>query len=66
MLTSAFLSEDDVFRLTGRVRFRAQREALDRLGIAYIASADGRPLVRESALDGRKTRREPRWDLISQ
>ena len=34
-----FLSADDLHRLTGRKRFKAQRLALDRLGIRYVAAS---------------------------
>jgi hypothetical protein len=63
---SAFLTAADVFRLTGRRRFKAQREALDRLGIRYTTSAKGEPLVRPDALDGAKrpARNRARWDRI--
>lgn len=59
-----FLQRIDIERLTGKVRFGAQRRALDALGIAYRIAATGEPLVREDDLDGRK-RREPKWNRIA-
>ena len=49
-----FLPAADVVRLTGgRERFSAQRRALDRMGIRYTVAANGEPLVRVDALDGK-------------
>ena len=64
-----FLSADDLHRLTGRKRFKAQRLALDRLGIRYVAASSGEPLVRAGDLDaaGRPAHRQQpghRWDRI--
>ena len=62
-----FLPRDAVERMTKRRRFKAMRRALDRLGIRYTPAADGEPLVREDALDGkRRTERNsgPRWERI--
>lgn len=42
-----FLTAAEVVRLTGRVRFKAQRRILDGLGIRYIVAGTGEPLVRE-------------------
>lgn len=63
-----FLPAADVVRLTGgRERFSAQRRALDRMGIRYTVAANGEPLVRVDALDGKPRaaqRSGPRWELI--
>ncbi len=64
---SAFLSPADLVRLTRRKRPGAQRRRLDELGIRYIPSAAGEPLVRPEWLDerGRPAQRSRhRWDLI--
>jgi hypothetical protein len=62
---SAFLDTEDVQRITGCVRYTAQRRKLAKLGIAYIVAANGEPLVRPEALDAKpRTERNigPRWD----
>lgn len=64
-----FLTAADVERLTGKVRFSAQRRALDRLGVRYKVADTGEPLVLVDALDspGTKARNVgPRWDRIAQ
>lgn len=43
---SEFLSEDDIRKLTGRVRRSKQMEELDRKGIAYDTNARGELVVR--------------------
>jgi hypothetical protein len=63
-----FLSVDEVVRLTGKLRYSAQRRALNRLGIRYTTAATGEPLVRIEALDpsGSKARNKgPHWDKIT-
>lgn len=40
MTASIFLSREDLKRLTGKMRFSAQRRALDRLRIKYLKAAD--------------------------
>lgn len=65
-----FLSREAVKRLTGgKVKYHAQRAALDRLGIRYTRTETGEPLVRESDLDAPSKRGVrnvgPRWDLIN-
>jgi hypothetical protein len=62
---SAFLSAEDVQRLTGKVRFAAQRRALDRLRIRYRTAANGEPLVSVATLDESPRRgrnHEPNWE----
>lgn len=66
---SAFLTREDVARLTKRTRYTAQRRVLSRLGYQYDVAADGEPLVRTSALDAapKKARNAgPRWDRIGE
>lgn len=63
----AFLTADEVYRLTKRQKFAAQRRALDELGIRYTQAVDGEPLVRPSDLDGTAPKgrnRGPHWDRI--
>ena len=63
-----FLARQDRRRLTGKIRFGAQRLALDRLGVRYTIAATGEPLVRRSSLDGVQgsaRNRKPRWDLFN-
>lgn len=63
-----FLPRADVQRLTGKVKFSAQRRALDELGIRYTQAATGEPLVRPEALDGKgkaARNRGPRWELLN-
>lgn len=63
---SAFLSAEEVRRMTGKARYSAQRRALDRLHVPYHAAATGEPLVRWDTLDEppRKRRNGPRWDRL--
>lgn len=63
-----WLDTDDLRRLTGRMRFTAQRRALDRMAIPYTLTADGEPLVRADYQDHNPKparAREPRWDRIA-
>lgn len=65
---SAFLTADDVARLTARKKFSAQRRKLDELGIRYTEAANGAPLVRPADLDASRAgarNRGPRWDKIA-
>lgn len=67
-MTVLFLTADELARLTGRVRYSAQRKALDGLGIRYVRAATGEPLVRADALDepaGPARNRSPRWDRLN-
>lgn len=62
-----FLSPDDLHRLTGKRRHKAQSRALTALGIRFIVAATGEPLVRAADLDdtGKPAqRRGHRWDRI--
>lgn len=71
---SAWLTSDELRRLTGRTRYTAQRRELERRKVKYVASSSGEPLVRpDDAFDGsaikaqspRSARHtEPRWDRI--
>ena len=51
--TSAFLSREDLVRLTSKVRFKAQCKALDTLGIRYSKAWSGEPLVLKTRLTRR-------------
>ncbi len=65
---TAFLAPADVARITKKVRYSAQRRALERLGYKFTLAADGEPLVRADALDGKAAparNRGPRWDLLN-
>lgn len=64
-----FLSGAEVIRLTGKLRYSAQRRALNKLGIRYTTAATGEPLVRLEALDPPNSRgrsKGPHWDKIAQ
>lgn len=58
---------ETVRRITKRKRYAAQRRRLDALGIRYLPAADGEPLVRPEALDGKpaRARNGPRWHLLN-
>lgn len=69
MIESLFLTAAELHRLTGKHRFKAQREVLEAMGIRFVPAATGEPLVRADDLDGgerRERNRGPRWDRISQ
>ena len=68
---SLFLEPAEVYRMTGKRRYSAQRRALDSLGVRYIVAKSGEPLVRASDLDSDldeagkpKQSRGHRWDRI--
>lgn len=64
----SWLATQELRRLTCRVRFSAQRRALERMAIPYATTADGEPLVRADYQDHNPKparTREPRWDRIS-
>lgn len=44
-MREAFLTRDDVRRLTGRARFSAQVRALERMRIPHRVNAAGEPIV---------------------
>ena len=67
-MSDRFLTAAELHRLTGAVRYSAQRRALDRRRIRYVPAESGEPLVRLSALDrdAPKARAsEPRLDLVN-
>ncbi len=67
-MTPLLLTADELARLTGRVRYSAQRKALDGLGIRYVRAATGEPLVRADALDdraGSARNRGPKWERLN-
>ncbi|WP_082806182.1 DUF4224 domain-containing protein [Marichromatium gracile] len=65
---SAFLSEEDIKRMTKRVRPSAQRRALDRMGVRYLTRPDGRPIVARATIEHSVTERsispEPNWSAL--
>ena len=64
-----FLAAADLKRLTGKVRYSAQRRALDALGVRYTKAATGEPLVLIEALDAPQMKARnsaPHWDRIGQ
>ena len=68
MTAPAFLTDDDVRRLTGRQRHGAQRRALDRMGIHYWQRPDGRPVVSRALVEQRAENEpapiEPNWGAL--
>jgi hypothetical protein len=65
---SRWLSPEDVFRLTGKRRYTAQRKELTARGIRYDVGHNGEPLVEPAALDAKQPRARnsgPRWNLIN-
>ena len=72
-LLPVFLTPDQLAALTGRVRWSAQRRALDAMGVRYLTSPSGRPAVLVEEVErlalgaparGRRDR-EPRLDLVA-
>lgn len=64
---SRWLSKEDVFRLTGRRRFTAQRARLKQLQVPFVEAASGEPLVAADAVDGKGAKARntgPRWDRL--
>lgn len=62
-----FLTPDELYRLTGKRRYTAQRKVLDRRKIRYIRAESGEPLVESVSLDVKPVparNREPRWDRL--
>jgi hypothetical protein len=63
-----FLTPQDVIRLTGRRKYKAQQKKLRQLGIRFQPAANGEPLILKEWLDegGKAARnRGPRWDLVN-
>ena len=67
-MTGQWLSAEELYRLTGKIRFTAQRKVLTARKIPFKAASSGEPLVRRDwDLDasGRPEQRKgPRWDKI--
>jgi hypothetical protein len=62
-----FVAPEVLQRLTGRVRYSAQRKILDERRIRYIVAESGEPLVRPDDLDGapgRARNRGPKWERL--
>lgn len=55
-MTSTFLTDEEIARLTGRARARHQVEQLRRQGIPFWLNAAGRPIVARAAIEGQNTR----------
>ncbi len=66
-MSESFLTPDEVFEITDKVRWSAQCRALARLGVPFKPNAAGRPLVARadyfSADGSTSTRRvtSPNW-----
>jgi len=66
-----YLTQHELYRLTKRQRYSAQRRALDWMGWHYVPAPDGEPLVLRSYHDrmmgepdaGRRTP-EPDWSAL--
>lgn len=66
-MSDAFLTPQEVHRLTGNKRHKAQAARLKELGYRFILAGTGEPLVRWSDLDesGKPAqRRGHRWDRM--
>jgi len=66
-MTDRLLTAEELRRLTGKIRHKAQAAQLKALGYRFILAATGEPLVRWSDLDesGKPAqRRGHRWDRI--
>lgn len=64
-----FLTAEELYRVTRKRRYSAQRRALDRLGVRFVPAANGEPLVQSDALDAagkpaHRARSGHRWDRI--
>lgn len=59
---SDFLSDDDVIRLTGKVRWSAQVRALVTMGKRFERRPDGKPLVYREQAANEPKKVQPRWD----
>jgi hypothetical protein len=65
---SRWLTNDDVFRLTGKRRYTAQCKELTARGIRWTPGKGGEPLVEADALDAKQPKARnsgPRWNLIN-
>lgn len=59
-----FLTDEEVYQLTGSRRRKGQAEVLRRNGIPFFIRADGWPVVTVAAVEGRPERTspaEPEW-----
>jgi hypothetical protein len=64
-----FLTDEEVRRLTGKKRFRAQVKALTSMGVAFQVRPDGKPIVREdyaaSISEEKKRHAKPNFEALS-
>lgn len=66
----AWLTPDELYRLTRKKRFSAQRKVLEQSGIPFRVAPNGEPLVREDfdRLDGSgkpaRNRKGLNWDAL--
>lgn len=65
---SEFLGQDEVSRMTRRVRYRAQRRVLEEMRVTFWCHPDGSPLVPRAQFRGPGTMDlqavEPDWEAI--
>lgn len=62
MQASVFIPSEDVKLLTGKTRRALQIARLREMGIPFIVSAAGYPLVARSVIDGTKTDTRVEWE----
>lgn len=58
-MTSGFLSDEDLHRLTGRRQKTRQIEWLRGAGVPFRVSATGHPVVTWAAVEGRHEQQQP-------
>lgn len=61
MSNSIYLSDDDVVRLTGKVRWSAQVRALVAMGKTFDRRPDGKPLVYREIAANEPQKAQPKW-----
>lgn len=63
-----FLTQAEVEHLTNRIKPRAQRCALDRMGIHYLTRPDGRPIIPRATIERPSEpdhlRVQPNWSAL--
>ncbi len=63
-MSTAFLTEEDTVKLTGRCLKSKQIAALRKMGIAFFVNASGHPVVPVSAVEGRKEApHKKKWEM---
>jgi hypothetical protein len=67
-VSDTWLSQDEVFDLTAKQRWKSQCRALAAMGVPFRPNAVGRPLVERAAVVSapakRPARTEPNWGAI--